>query len=198
MLKGVIVESVVVGPESLALAREDGGRLERAVRENFQFVWRTLRRLGVQPDHAVDDAAQRVFEIAATKRENIAPGKERAFFFKVSLKVALEARRRHRVDQNRFDDTELELLVEPRLDPEKAAVQAAARSALDRLVSAMPLKLATVFVLYELEGLASAEIAALLDVPLGTVASRLRRARNDFRERAARLRSRLSPHGERR
>jgi len=41
--------------------------------------------------------------------------------------------------------------------------------------------LAEVFVLYEIEGLSSPEIAALLEIPLGSVASRLRRAREQFR-----------------
>ena len=44
-----------------------------------------------------------------------------------------------------------------------------------------------VFVLFELEGLSSPEIAALLEIPLGTVASRLRRARAQFRTVVARL-----------
>ena len=44
-----------------------------------------------------------------------------------------------------------------------------------------------VFVLYELEGFTSPEIAELLGIPLGSVASRLRRAREQFRAAAARL-----------
>jgi RNA polymerase sigma-70 factor (ECF subfamily) len=45
-----------------------------------------------------------------------------------------------------------------------------------------------VFVLYELEGLSMAEIAGLLELPPGTVASRLRRAREEFHAQARRLR----------
>jgi RNA polymerase sigma-70 factor (ECF subfamily) len=44
-----------------------------------------------------------------------------------------------------------------------------------------------VFVLYELEGLTGPEIAKHLDLPLGTVASRLKRARADFEEGVARI-----------
>ena len=186
-----------MGPEALPLASENDGGLERAVRENFQFVWRNLRRLGVYPDHAVDDAAQRVFEIAAAKRASILPGKERAFFFNVSLKVALETRRRIRIDRSRFGESDVELLVDATSDPEHSAIQAARRSSLDRILEAMPMKLATVFVLYELEGLTSIEIAELVGIPVGTVASRLRRGRREFRARAARLRSRLEQSGER-
>ena len=47
--------------------------------------------------------------------------------------------------------------------------------------------LAEVFVMFELEGLSSPEIAASLEIPLGTVASRLRRAREQFRVVVGRL-----------
>ena len=51
----------------------------------------------------------------------------------------------------------------------------------------MPFSLRTVFVLSEIEELEAAKIAELLDIPVGTVASRLRRAREDFRARVDRL-----------
>ena len=50
--------------------------------------------------------------------------------------------------------------------------------------------------LYELEGLTSPEIAELLEIPLGSVASRLRRAREQFRSAAARVERSLRKEGE--
>jgi len=44
-----------------------------------------------------------------------------------------------------------------------------------------------VFVLFELEGMTTPEIAELIGIPLGTAASRLRRARETFREAASKL-----------
>jgi RNA polymerase sigma-70 factor (ECF subfamily) len=52
---------------------------------------------------------------------------------------------------------------------------------LDRALDALPDELRTVFVLFELESMSGVEIASLLDLPAGTVASRLRRARHLFR-----------------
>src|SRR5947207_490936 len=43
------------------------------------------------------------------------------------------------------------------------------------------------FVLYEFEEMNMSEIADVLEIPRGTVASRLRRARGEFRERVAAL-----------
>jgi RNA polymerase sigma-70 factor (ECF subfamily) len=57
----------------------------------------------------------------------------------------------------------------------------------DVALSKMNPELAEAFVLYEIEGLSSPEIAALLEVPLGSVASRLRRAREQFREAVLRI-----------
>ena len=51
----------------------------------------------------------------------------------------------------------------------------------DLALSKVDPELAEIFVLFELEDLTSPEIAALLEIPLGTVASRLRRAREQFR-----------------
>jgi RNA polymerase sigma-70 factor (ECF subfamily) len=57
----------------------------------------------------------------------------------------------------------------------------------DIALSKMNADLAETFVLYEVEGLSSPEIAALLDIPLGSVASRLRRAREQFRDAVRRI-----------
>lgn len=50
----------------------------------------------------------------------------------------------------------------------------------------MPFELRVVFVLNEVEELTGPEIAELLDIPVGTVASRLRRARALFEEKVRR------------
>jgi RNA polymerase sigma-70 factor (ECF subfamily) len=46
----------------------------------------------------------------------------------------------------------------------------------------MPFELRSVFVLFELEEVTETEIARALDLPRGTVASRLRRARKFFQD----------------
>ena len=62
---------------------------------------------------------------------------------------------------------------------------------LEQVLDAMPSDLRVAFVLYEVEQLPVAEIASMLEIPVGTAASRLRRAREDFQERVARLRLRM-------
>ncbi|MFZ5478931.1 MAG: RNA polymerase sigma factor [Myxococcota bacterium] len=70
----------------------------------------------------------------------------------------------------------------PALDAETAQLAARVREALDVL----PAELREVLVLCEMEDRDGTEVAALLDVPLGTVKSRLRRARERFEAEAVR------------
>ena len=65
-----------------------------------------------------------------------------------------------------------------------------ARATLDAILAAMALEVRAVFVLYEMERATMAEIAALLDLPAGTVASRLRRGREQFQAAVRRLEAR--------
>lgn len=188
-------EALPVSEPSWGPHDQDPARLERAVRDCFQFIWRCLRRFGVGSEDAVDDAAQRVFEIAAQKRELIVPGKERAFFFKTAVLVAAEARRAARRTREEPDSGAMLSVADPSPNPELLLDRCRSRKLLDSVLEQLPLELRAVFVLFELEGLATPEIAELLDLPLGTAASRLRRAREEFQLEVKRLQARLSHRG---
>ncbi|MGE5147998.1 MAG: sigma-70 family RNA polymerase sigma factor [Candidatus Eiseniibacteriota bacterium] len=62
--------------------------------------------------------------------------------------------------------------------PEDELMRAAAREAVHRGLAALPLDYREVIVLRELEGLSYREIAAVVDIPIGTVMSRLSRGRS--------------------
>ncbi len=172
---------------ALALERDATYRLERAVRQSYQFIWRCLRRSGIRPDAAVDDAAQRVFEVAAKKRHLIEPGHERAFFFKTAMLVVVETKREAHRRRETPDERALLAELDPAPGPDEAAEQRRYRLMLDLALDRLPMDLRAVFVLYELEGMASAEAAELLEIPRGTVASRLKRARSRFCKEVRRL-----------
>jgi RNA polymerase sigma-70 factor (ECF subfamily) len=73
-----------------------------------------------------------------------------------------------------------------------------ARELLDEILAAMTMELRLVFVLFEVEQLTMAEIARMLELPPGTVASRLRRAREDFAARVRRIEAKLEFSGGKR
>jgi len=181
-------------PAGVAWTESQVDPLAEAARRDFQFLWRTLRRLGVEPDAAVDDAVQQVFEIAARKRARIEPGRERAFLFKTAVLVAADTRRAQRSSRARTGTAAREP-ADISADPEQRATATQHRALLDRVLSAMALETRTVFVLFELEEMSCAEIAALLSLPPGTVSSRLRRGREQFQVEARRLRARADFRG---
>jgi len=164
----------------VARAPERDARLRAMVSAHFEFIWRSLRALGVAPA-AVDDAAQQVFWIAAQKLDAITIGSERAFLFSTARGVAANARRaRARSRELPDDGAVLGALPDTGPDPEQAAQRSQAKRLLERVLAEMDEDTRTVFVLFELEGLTSVEIAELVGIPVGTAASRLRRAREEF------------------
>jgi RNA polymerase sigma-70 factor (ECF subfamily) len=168
-------------------------RLSEMFHHHYDFVWRSVRRLGVTPD-AVDDAAQEVFVVASRKLDSIEPGKEKAFLFGTAIRVASDTRRAVLRRRQAPSDEQAELVdATPALD--ELVDQKRAREILDDLVSQLPEDTRPIFVLFELEGMTMAKIASDLDLPPGTVASRLRRARELFAAYVARLEARSPHHG---
>ena len=166
---------------------EAGARLRRIVDEHYDFIWRALRGLGVTAAGA-DDAAQQVFLVASQKLDAIVAGSERAFLFATARGIASNARRSQARNRELLDDHLLAAQVDQAPNPEQAALTSEARHLLERLLDRMPDDLRTVFVLFELEGMTTSAIAEILAIPAGTVASRLRRAREDFAREAEGLR----------
>jgi RNA polymerase sigma-70 factor, ECF subfamily len=152
-------------PEQVALPSAPAGPLElhRLFKETYHGIWRLLRGLGV-PQGRLDDAAQQVFLVYAERHADVVKGRERAFLFGIALKVA-------RVVRRPSEDV-------PAVD--ELTDQKRARDLLDVMLDKMDPELRSVFVLYEIEGLTMPEIATMVEVPLGTAASRLRRARERF------------------
>ncbi len=179
-----------VGPSiPRQVQRERDALLRQLVDDHFDFVWRWLRRMGV-PASDADDAAQRVFLVASERLDDIRPGAERAFLRGVATRVASHARRAlQRRGEDLGDDLDgIPWEAGPSVDEALAARDAL--RLLDALLEGMDVELREVLVLVEVEEMTSGAAAALLEIPEGTVKSRLRRAREDFEKRAARIRAR--------
>jgi len=189
---GVSTSTAIATPEVSACARS-AARLRAVFDEHFAFIWRSLRRLGLGAD-ATDDAAQEVFMVAARRLDHIQLGSERAFLFGTALRIASDARRaRMRHKEWNGDDSILDLVPALTPDPEMLTDQKRARELLDQLLERIPMELRAVFVLYEIEEMTMVEVAACLDLPSGTVASRLRRARERFQAMVKRLNMPTTP-----
>jgi RNA polymerase sigma-70 factor (ECF subfamily) len=172
-------------------AVEDAARptLRALFEAHYASIWRLLRRFGVPPAE-LDDTAQEVFWVAARRFSDIVPGREHPFLYGVALRVASNVlRRRERAAPVAADWAAVEDLADARPSPEQALEERRARELMDWVLQRLPLELRTVFVLFELEGLAIRDIAELEEIPVGTASSRLRRAREEFSATSKRLRA---------
>lgn len=164
-------------------------RLEDLVRAHFESAWRFVRRLGI-PEHDVDDVMQEVILVVARKLESISVGSEHAFVMSTAYRVASDLRRA-RGRRSAVDVDDLRELADALPGPDALTDQHRARRLLEQVLETMPIELRAVFVLYELEGSTMAEIAETLSLAPGTVASRLRRARELFEARVTRIEQRI-------
>jgi RNA polymerase sigma-70 factor, ECF subfamily len=168
-------------------------RLEAIVNDHFDALWRFLRHLGI-PECDVDDGVQEVLVVLARRLSDIETGRERAFVFSTAVRVASTLRRaRHR--RRELGDDELADLADPDPGPEASLDVTRVRRQLDVVLDQLPTELRAIFVLYEIEELTMAEIATLLDLRAGTVASRLRRARKRFERRVRSFEAELMRKG---
>jgi RNA polymerase sigma-70 factor (ECF subfamily) len=174
--------SLAIGPagaEASVPVLEGSARVEAVFVENYDFVWRLLRRFGV-PASEVDDAAQQVFMTFVRKIAAVEHGKERTFLYGTALKVAANSRRsassRAKSIPPPPESSDTSTL------PDSLTEAARLRDLLDEILAQLSDDLRRVLVLAEIEQYRVEEIATLEGIPTGTAASRLRRARQQFRE----------------
>jgi len=156
-------------------------RLRTMLLEHGTFVARTLRNLGV-PGRELDDCVQRVYIVADRRLDDIRVGSERAFLFKAVSHIAAHARR-SLMRKREVLEWEPPALRGSPSRPDELAERHQMREILDRVLSSLSDELRVIFVLHTFEEMTMSEIAELLGLPPGTVASRLRRARVLFRSR---------------
>ena len=166
----------------------DNQRLVELVREQHRSVWRALRRLGV-PVASLDDATQEVFIIVSRKLDVVDGDCIRSFLYGTALRVAANFRRSRQARRHdSLEETDVGAW-QAGHDAEQLVHQKQLRELLDQILDNMSDDLREVFVLYELERFTRLEISELLGLPAGTIASRLRRAREQFEDACERLRA---------
>jgi RNA polymerase sigma-70 factor (ECF subfamily) len=187
--------AVCADPQALARGPVDtAARVRALVEDHYDFVWRTLRHLGL-PDATAEDGAQQVMCVLARRIDSVTPGAERRFLFSTAVRVASTLRRTAR----RRPESSIEEvgdLVASAPSGEELIDQLRAHQLLQRVLDALPEELRVVFVLYEIEELSTSEIAPLVGIPIGTVSSRLRRARELFQGIVRRMQAAPRGRGE--
>ena len=176
-------------PADLALARTqryvsqaaagNSAAFEALVKEHYQRVLR-FQMKWVRNQADAQELAQETF-FAAWKK--IGSFRQESQFSTWLLGIALNLARNHRNrgpakhEAELPDDEHLESLLGSGAAPPDQVQERQTLTALDRALARLPADMREVTVLVRLEGMALQDVADLLEVPLGTVKSRLSRGR---------------------
>ena len=193
MRRGGWWHSANVLVSSLSLVSREGAALDVATihDSHADFVWSTLQRLGVRSAD-LEDALQEVF-IVVHRRLATFDGSSRlsTWLFGICLRVASALRRKaYRRRERTGMDLEGAAGASTAEGPDAGVLERQARARLEQVLDALEPGRRAVFVMFEVEGIGCAEIAAQLGLALGTVYSRLGAARSDFAKIALRLQRR--------
>jgi RNA polymerase sigma-70 factor (ECF subfamily) len=157
----------------------------------FPFVWRTLRRLGVR-DADVADAAQEVFVVVLRRLPSFEGRSEvTTWLFRIAYHVARDWRQRAHRRHEALDPEAVQRRVATDPNASELLEQRRDLELLDRALDCLDLEQRAVFTLFELEEMTGEQIAEAIEIPLGTVYSRLRLARAAFAKAIKRYNARL-------
>lgn len=131
--------------------------------------------------HLAEDAAQEAFIRGWQHLPSYHPHSPfRNWLYQIAVNVALDTLRKEtKVSPKALDDLPL-ATSDP--SPETAVIQAERRSLVQKAILTLPPSSRVVLVLREYEGLSYQEIASALEIPIGTVMSRLNFGRSRLKE----------------
>jgi RNA polymerase sigma-70 factor (ECF subfamily) len=152
-------------------------RFEQAVLPHLDAAYNLARWL-TRNDHDAQDVVQESYLRALKFFGGFRGGNGRAWLLTIvrhTCYVWLRQNRRYEPISD-FDE-ELRDLESGALDPEALLLRTAGNQVLRQALEELPVEFREVVILRELEGLSYKEIADIADLPIGTVMSRLARAR---------------------
>ena len=147
---------------------------------------RWLVRDASQAEDVVQDAVERALRYAASFEARDA----RAWWMRIVRNAAYDALAARKQDRAAVDDGAApgeaagDRIADPADDPERALLRRQDRATLMAALDALPVALRECLMLREIEELSYKDIAAMTGVPIGTVMSRLSRARRALMETA--------------
>ncbi|MGI6296178.1 MAG: RNA polymerase sigma factor [Armatimonadota bacterium] len=141
------------------------------------------------PDDALD-VTQDAFVKAYTKLGSFdANSAFYTWLYRIAVNTAIDSLRRKKskpadsLDDSKYSQSSYEpRSKDPKTDPLKVATAREQADMLRTAIGKLSDKLKSVLVLYDVEGLSQDEVAEILKIPVGTVKSRVSRARAELRE----------------
>lgn len=157
--------------------REEAQRFEQSLLGWLDDAYNLARWL-LRDDQDAQDAVQEGFMRAMRFASGFRGGDRRAWLLTIVRNVCYtQLSRRTAASNVVFDEEQHQCAAGPATDPQAAAFSRVDREALIGALEALPVEYREAIVMREMEGLSYKEIADIADVPVGTVMSRLARAR---------------------
>lgn len=146
--------------------------------EHAEFAYQSLHRLGVRTAD-LSDLLQDVFLVVHRRRtEHDGQRPVRGWIWGICVGIARNHRRRAWRRNESLPGEVPEIRADA--DPERELDDRRRRARGQRALEELDPEKRAVFVMFEVEGMSGREIAELLDVPIGTVHSRLHGARKEL------------------
>lgn len=168
----------------------DRAAFAELVRRHSPALLRYLGNLLPRRDMA-EDVAQEVFLAVWCHRERFDPqrGSFAAWMFTIARHRAYNRCRGEKRPQAEMamEMTPMEMTPTAQPGPDRELAVKEAYAALDRALAQIPFDQRSVFVLAEIQGFAMGEIASIEGLPVGTVKSRLARARRKMKARLKKI-----------
>jgi len=161
-----------------------------------EFIYKSLYRMGVRSPH-LEDVYQEVFLVVHRRLDSYAGHCAiTTWLFEVCFRVAAGYRRRahFRREQLVPDASAVTFVAAATPTPEREVEKRQAADRLNVILNTLNLEQRMVFRMFELEGLTCDQIGENIGVPVGTVYSRLHRARKAFLRALQRQRARDLHH----
>jgi RNA polymerase sigma-70 factor (ECF subfamily) len=150
------------------------------VRRHYSGVVNVVYRL-CGDAHLAEDMAQETFLRAWVHLPTFQPQSSlRNWLYRIAVNASLDVLRREH--EAPVEDEKMQWLRDQAPGPEAALIQKEQALLIQQAINALPEAARSVLVLREYGELSYQEIAAVLDIPIGTVMSRLNYARNRLRE----------------
>jgi RNA polymerase sigma-70 factor, ECF subfamily len=152
------------------------GTFEEVVLPHLDAAYRLARWLTGR-SHEAEDLVQEASLRAFRYLHTFTGGNGRAWFLKIVRNTCYQWRGRAAAAVTDVFDERLHSAAQPTGDPEVLFARAEGSALIERALNELPLRFRELLVLRELEGLSYRELADIGGVPVGTVMSRLSRAR---------------------
>jgi RNA polymerase sigma-70 factor (ECF subfamily) len=159
-------------------------RFERAAVPHLDAAYNLARWL-TRDEHAAEDVVQEAFFRAANFFATFRGGDGRTWLLAIVRRASFDWLAKSRAWAAASFDEEAHGPADESLNPAVLAARRADQHLVRQAVEELPPEFREVLVLRELEGLSYQEIAAVAGVPVGTVMSRLSRARKHLHRRLA-------------